>query len=380
MLRKSVSFALFDSGETILSALVFSTFFPLYITRHVDPKVYSLLYAVSFLVSFALALYLGRLADRRALRKHLFTVFGLMVSLLCFSIGVAYGYPEIALLLFLLMAVSHQQAFVFYSSLLLNFERRGFTSGMGVAFGYLASALSLIFLARHLEGEEVYFVVAALFLLLLLPSLLFLENPAQRGEVRIREMFRDRRFLLLILSILAVTEVANTLVAMMGIYLREVYALKSEEIYRVIGVSALGGIAGGFLWGYVTDRVGVKRVFPLGFLLWAVFLVLLPLTPVRFVVPIGFLAGLSLAHLWTTSRVLVLNEFPEREASVRLSFLSLTERIASTTGLALWSLFLLLTGDNYRLSALLMGVFPLVGALLYTLYLIRTGFRAPPPS
>ncbi|HHJ63728.1 MAG TPA: hypothetical protein ENJ61_02370, partial [Aquifex aeolicus] len=80
------------------------------------------------------------------------------------------------------------------------------------------------------------------------------------------------------------------------------------------------------------------------------------------------------------SRVLILSEFPEGEASVRLSFLSLTERIASTSGLTVWAIFLMLSNDNYRLSAALMVVFPLGGIGLYLLYLRERVRRSPPPS
>lgn len=362
---KRLSFALFDTGETILGALVFSTFFPLFITKHVDVKLYSFLYGASFLISFVLALHLGKLADRRALRKNLFTFFGVLTSLLCFGVGLSLSFPLIALLVFLVLAVSHQQTIVFYNSLLLNFEEKGFTSGLGVAFGYVGSAFALIFLAKLLKEPEVYFFVALIFFLLLLPAVLNLRNPVQRSEVSIKRILRDRRFLLLMISVLSITEVANTLIAMMGVYLRGVYGMESMEIYRVIGLSALGGVLGGFFWGVLSDRLGVKRVFPVGFLLWIAFLILLTFLPKSLILPAGFLAGFSLSHVWTISRVLILKEFSEGEASIRLSFLSLTERVASTTGLFVWSLFLLITGDNFRLSAGLMAIFPLVGLLVY---------------
>lgn len=368
---KKVSFALFDTGETILGALVFSTFFPLFITKHVDVKLYSFLYGASFLLSFLLALHLGKLADRRALRKNLFTLFGVLTSLLCFSIGLSIGLPLLALLVFLLLSISHQQTLVFYNSLLLNFEGKGFTSGLGVAFGYVGSAFALIFLAKLLKEPDVYFFVALIFLFLLLPAVLNLENPVQRSEVSIKNILRDRRFLLLIVSVLSITEVANTLIAMMGVYLREVYGMENIEIYRVIGLSALGGVLGGFFWGVLSDRFGVKRVFPVGFLLWITFLVLLPLLPRSLILPAGFLAGFSLSHVWTTSRVLILREFPEGEASIRLSFLSLTERVASTSGLFVWSFFLMITGDNFKLSAGLMAIFPVVGLFIYKKFLSR---------
>ncbi len=364
-MRRSLAFALFDTGETILGALVFSTFFPLYITQHIDTKAYSLTYGLAFLISFALALYLGRLADRSALRKHFFTLFSVLTAIFCASISLFYGMPLAALLLFLVMAVSHQQAFVFYNSLLLGFESRGKTSGFGVALGYAGSAFALLFLAERLREPYIYVQVALIFFVLFLPSLFFLENPRVVSEVSVKGVFKDKRFILLVLAILCMTEVANTLIAMMGVYLREVYSLGRAEIYRVIGMSALGGVVGGPLWGFLTDFLGVRRVFPIGFFLWILFLLSLPFVPKEAVLFIGSLAGLSLAHLWTTSRVLILQEFPEGEASVRLSFLSLTERVASTTGLFLWALLLLLTNDNFRLSASLMFVFPLIGLILY---------------
>ncbi len=362
---RRLAFSLFDTGETVLGALVFSTFFPLYITERIDTKVYSTLYGLSFLVSFGVALFLGKLADRRALRKHLFVLFGLAVPLLCLLLGILYPFPELSLLAFLLLAISHQQTMVFYNSMLLSFKERGLTSGLGVAFGYVGSALALTFGATHLKEPEVYTVVALFFFLLSLPAFLLLENPEIRREVKLRNLLKDKNFLLLILAILTVTEVANTLVAMMGVYLREVYGLGREEIFKVIGLSATGGVLGGLLWGYLTDRLSPRRIFPIGFLLWSSFLLLLPFLPAYLLLPAGFLAGLSLSHLWTTSRVLILTDFPEGEASVRLSFLSLTERVASTTGLLLWSLLLLLTGDNFRFSAGLMSLVPLLGLLLY---------------
>ncbi|MDQ7038346.1 MAG: MFS transporter [Aquificota bacterium] len=368
MIRK-VSFALFDTGETILGALVFSTFFPLYITEHVDPKVYSFLYGLSFLASFGIALYLGKIADTKALRKSFFVSFGVAVPLLCWGVGLAYSSPILSLIVFLALAVSHQQAFVFYNSMLLGFESRGLTSGIGVTFGYVGSALSLIFLAKILSEPEVYFITGSLFLVLSLPAYISLRNPHLKKEVKLGDVLKDRRFLLLILSILAVTEVANTLIAMMGVYLREVYSLNREDIYRVIGLSALGGVLGGVLWGYLSDRLGVGKVFPAGFFLWFTFLAVLPGVPESLLLPAGLLAGVSLSHIWTTSRVLILSEFPEGEASVRLSFLSLTERVASTTGLILWSLLLALTGDNYRASAFLMSFLPLLGFFLFLFYL-----------
>ncbi len=366
---QNISFALFDSGETILGALVFSTFFPLYIIQYIDTKVYTLVYGFAFIVSFFFALILGKIADTKGYRKPFFGIFVSLTALLCVLLFFSSDYPVLSLVIFSMMAISHQQAFVFYNSMLLSFESRGIVSGLGVAFGYIGSAVALIFLAKSLHIPDAYLITAGIFYILSLPAVVFLKNPEQKEEGSIVAVFKEKRFIFTIISILSLTEVANTLIAMMSIYLKKVYGFEDLYIYKIIGFSAIGGIIGGFLWGKVTDIFSAKKIFPIGFFLWIGFLIFLPLAPAKIVLLVGLSAGFALAHLWTTSRILILEEFPEGQASLRFSFLSLTERIASTTGLFTLSLFLWITSDNFRLSAFLMVVFPLIG--LYFFYIAR---------
>ncbi len=366
---QNLSFALFDSGETILGALVFSTFFPLYIIQYIDTKVYTTVYGFAFIVSFFFALLLGKIADIKGYRKLFFGIFVTLTALFCVLLFFTSDYPILSLLIFSAMAISHQQAFVFYNSMLLGFESRGIVSGLGVAFGYVGSAIALIFLAKMLHIPDAYLITAGIFYILSLPAIFLLKNPEQREEGSIIGVFKEKRFIFTIISILSLTEVANTLIAMMSIYLKKVYGFEDIYIYKIIGFSAIGGIVGGFLWGKITDIFSASKVFPVGFLLWIGFLTFLPLAPSKLVLLVGLSAGFALAHLWTTSRILILEEFPEGQASLRLSFLSLTERIASTTGLLTLSLFLWITADNFKLSAFLMVIFPLVG--LYFFYVAR---------
>ena len=362
---QNLSFASFDSGETILSALIFSTFFPLYIIKFVDTKVYTLVYGSAFIISFFFALILGKIADSRGYRKLFFIFFVSLTAFFCLLLFFTSDHPILSLVVFSAMAISHQQAFVFYNSLLLDFESRGTVSGLGVAFGYIGSAVALIFLAKKLHIPDAYLITAGIFYILALPSMVFLNNPKQREEGSIIGVFKEKRFIFTIISILSLTEVANTLIAIMSIYLKKVYGFEDVYIYKIIGFSAIGGIVGGFLWGRLTDIFNVERIFPIGFALWIGFLSVLPIIPAKIVLVVGLSAGFALAHLWTTSRILIIEKFPEGQASLRLSFLSLTERIASTTGLFTFSLFLWMTSNDFRLSALLMVVFPLIGLFFF---------------
>ncbi len=365
--KKVLSFSLFDTGETILGALIYSTFFPLYITSHIDTKIYSLVYGLTFLISFLFALKIGNLADIKGLRKQLFSLFATLTALFCFFLGFLTEYPILSLIVFSLMSITHQQSFVFYNSLLLNFENKGFVSGVGVTFGYIGSAVALIFFARFLNIPEVYFFTGLIFILFSLPSILFLGNPHIKQKFNLKEIFKDKRFILTILSILTLTEVANTLIAMMSVYLKNVYNLDNLNIYKVIGFSAVGGILGGIFWGKMVDIFNPNRIFPFGFFMWSLFFIFLPFVNVDFILVIGFYAGFILAHLWTVSRIYLIKNFPESQVSTRMSFLSLTERIASTSGLFIWAFFLAITGDNYKLSAFLMFIFPIIGFFVFSL-------------
>jgi UMF1 family MFS transporter len=272
-LRRVLSFALYDTGETILGAIVFSTFYPLYITKHIDPKLYSTLYGFAFFLSFLMAVPLAKLADSRAYRKRFFVLFTLLTSVFGILLSFTLHIPTLNFFLYLLMAVFHQQAMVFYNSLLGGFESKGIASGVGVAFGYLGSALSLLFLAEFLKVPDVFYQTALIFLFLSLPAIFLLPNPPQKTTISLRKELKDRKFLLLVLAILSLTEVANTLIAMMGIYLKHAYGLEEREIYKVIGLSALGGVFGGLLFGKLTDRLKARCLFPLGFILWSLFLI-----------------------------------------------------------------------------------------------------------
>lgn len=362
-----VSFALYDSGETVLGALIFSTLYPLYITQHVDVKVYSVLYGSAFFVSFLMALWLGKLADRKGTRKLFFVLFSLKVPLLCLLLFFSFHSPLLNFLLYLLLAVVHQQALVFYNSLLKSFSTRGFASGAGVAFGYIASAIALIFLAPVLELPSAFLWVGFLFFLFALPSVWTLKEPGEKDSPSLKALLKNKSFMLALASMLLLMELAHTLIAMMGVYLKKVYALSEQDIYRTIGFSAIGGVIGGFVSGWLTDRYSARKLFPASFVLWSLFLIALYFASEEFLLPIGFFAGVCLAHLWTTSRVLLIEKFSGGYLALRFSFYSLSERIASSVGLFFWSLFLYITGEDYRLSALLMIVFPLVGVLLYYL-------------
>ncbi len=91
------------------------------------------------------------MADYRGLRKTFFSLFSLLIPLICFALYLSFHKVELNFFLYLLLAIIHQQAMLFYNSLLKIFETKGTASGFGVALGYVGSAIALILFAPRLS-------------------------------------------------------------------------------------------------------------------------------------------------------------------------------------------------------------------------------------
>ncbi|MEN3033441.1 MAG: MFS transporter [Aquificaceae bacterium] len=366
-LRRSLAFGLFDAGETAFGALFISTLFPLYISEYIPTKLYTFLYGLSMMISFALALFMSTFADRKAIRKLLFSAFGILTAALCALVGFVLENPYLGFGVFLIMLVFKQQTLVFYASLLGSFKSKGLTSGIGVSMGYLGASISLLIFASSLKLPEGAYLVSVLFLSLSIPAFFLLKEPERAlSEVSIIKLLKDRKFLMLLLSCLLVMEVASTMGAIMSLYLKEVYLMEKREIYITIALSALGGVFSAPIFGYLTDKFSPDKIFPFSFPLWGFFLVLLYLTPKELVISLGLFAGLCLAHLWTSVRALIISS-ASGDFALRMAMLSLSERLSMSLGPMMWSFFMLISLDNYRLSALLMGIFPAIGGFFYFL-------------
>ncbi|NPB06479.1 MAG: MFS transporter [Aquificae bacterium] len=373
---KLLAFALYDAGETLLGALVFSTAFPLTASALVGPDGYALLNGLTLLLSVLLALWAGVLADRRGLRKPFFVLFSLLTGLLVLTAGLTLSRPYVFLALMLLAVAAHQQAMAFYNTLLFNFDERGLPSGLGVSAGYLASSAALLLLADRLGGPLPYLLSGTLFLLLALPAFTLLENPGRADPTPLKTLTRNRPVLFFLLSVFFLAQVANAVVALMGVYLKHLYGLKEAELLKLLGLSGLGGVAGGLFWGLAADRLGAKRVFGAGFVLWSLFLLWLYLEEGDGLLPLGLFTGFSLAHLWSVSRVVLLEALPAGVLALGSGALSLSERLSGALGLLFWGTVYALTRD-YRQSALSMLVFPAAGALFYALFLKLSRKQTP---
>ncbi len=278
-------------------------------------------------------------------------------------------FPALAIALLFSVVALHQQSVAFYNSMIASFEDKSFASGLGVAVGYLTAGVVLGIFHNYLGGKENLLIAFFLILITSLALYLLVPEPNFSESYSLKDLISDKRFLLFILSFFFIAEVGHSTVVLMGLFLKDVLNLSEAQIYKVMGISALGGVAGGLFWGFLGKRISSRKLFILGFFLWIGFLLSVYRISEEIVLFVGLLGGLSLAHLWTISRSLIAEEFSRGRIAGLFSLMSLSDRLSSTVGLWIWSFSLILSGGDMRVSALIMIAFPIIGFFLYLRFL-----------
>ena len=368
-----LAWASFDFAETIFSANILSVFFPLWLTNVLGgtPFHYSIVYSSSLFVSVILAIIMGKHADKSAGRKKLF-IISVTISSACLLMLSLSRTLTSALIIFFFVNLFYQQSLVLYNSLLISVsdkENRSFSSGVGVAIGYVGGAAGLYLVSKVSSTETFAFVlVAFVFFLFSLPTGFFVkESPFKAvSGVSIRNILKDKSFLLFILSCLFLTEAAHTIIIFMSIYLDKVYGLNRQSIVTVIASAAVVAAAASPLIGKLSDKVGAAKIFNIVFPAWSIAFCTFPFVPVSFVYVMGITFGLLLGTVWTTIRPVLIGLSPKEEVATRFAFLSISERMAAIIGPLWWSL--IAEKMDYRNATLSLALFPLVGWAIYRMH------------
>ncbi len=368
-----LSWASFDFAETIFSANILSVFFPLWLINVLGGKPfhYSIAYSSSLFVSVILAIFMGKYADRHGRRKMLFLIC-VTISSACLLMLSLSSTLLTALIIFFFVNLFYQQSLVLYNSLLISVsdeENRSFSSGVGVAIGYVGGAAGLYLISKVSSTETFAFVLVAFaFFLFSLPTGFFVKEKPFRAVsgVSIRKILKDRSFLLFILSCLFLTEAAHTIIIFMSIYLDKVYGLDRQTIVAVIATAAVVSAAGSPLIGKLSDKVGAARIFNIVFPAWSLAFCVFTFLPVSFVYVMGITFGLLLGTVWTTIRPMLIGLSPKEEVATRFAFLSISERMAAIIGPLWWSF--IAEKMDYKTATLSLALFPLIGWAIYRMH------------
>jgi UMF1 family MFS transporter len=413
------SWVLYDFSNTIFSISILTYFFPIWLGDELGagPGVVNFATAISALFVVLTAPLLGAIADLKQKRLPYLVVLTVIAVLLTVGLDLAGG-VLLGVALFVAADVAYQSALVFYNALLPAVSTgrgAGRVSGYGTAAGYLGTILALVILPLFVAeqsffgltfggpeavssllgpfgswinitnepNQNAFLPTAILYLVFSLPAFFLVPDPAVRAPrpVSLRQTYRGVVATLgdlgsytgmgvFILATVLYMDAANTAIANMALYGREVFEMESAEITNLLLFSTIFAIVGSVGSGFATDRAGPKKVLVAVIVLWIVAIVLAAgaLAPWMLFMA-GPLVGIALGGTWTVSRVMLIALSPSEKLGEFFGLFSLSGKVSAVAGpaitaLLLWALGGLGTGA-YRIS---IGSLALIMAL--SLFLI----------
>jgi UMF1 family MFS transporter len=402
MIRKRavVSWILYDLANTIFSMGVVSVYFSLYVREEVGSQradsVYGIITAVSMGMIFIISPLLGALSDR-ARRRMPFLVWSTLICCACTALF-ARGPFAVSALLFVVANAAYQAGVQFYDALLPEVtteDNRGRIGGIGVGVGYLGSYIAVgIGLLFHTMDYALYFtIVAAAFLVFAIPCLLFVRergNPSPRpilglGVVRestrqtletLRQGQRYPGLLRFLIGRVFYTDAVNTVIAFMSLYTANVAVstgLGPSEAKAQAGMVMLSAIsfavAGGFVWGWIVDRIGPKRTLTIVLYMWMATFALaasigLLRLPIGYLYVVACLAGIALGGTWSADRPYMLRLTPPDRVGEFYGLYGMVGRFSAITGPVLWAATTYITVERGGMSELTGQAWAIITLLL----------------
>lgn len=385
--RAVVSWVLYDLANTIFSMGVVSAYFSTWVRDQVGPlradSVYGVITAISMGLIFIASPVLGAMTDR-ARRRMPFLVASTLICV-CFTALLARGGFYATAVCFVIANVAYQAGLQFYDAMLPEVSHegnRGKISGIGVGVGYLGSYIAIGLGMDAVLGSDdkpfLFTMIALFFLLFALPCFLFVK---ERGNPNPREVFSLRmlrestsetlrtirsgreypglvRFLV---GRIFYTDPINTVIAIMMLYTINVAEHtglthdQGEETGKLIMMTAITfAVIGGFVWGWLVDRLGPKRTLNYVLYLWVgVFLLAaavgifgLPL-PTLYVVACA--AGVGLGGVWAADRPYMLRLTPPSRIGEFYGLYGMVGRFSAITGPLIWAIVTRLTINTFGL-------------------------------
>ena len=414
------SWALYDFSNTIFSISILSFFFPLWLGDELGAGagLVNGATAVSALLVVATAPVLGAMADLRQRRVPYLVVLTLIAALLTAALDLAGG-VIVAVALFVAADVAYQSALVFYNALLPGVSAgrgAGKVSGYGTAAGYVGTILALVVLTFFVTeaagirealgpfggwidtgGEpnsNAFLPTAVLYLLFSLPIFFLVPDravreprpvgivPAYRDVVStVRNMRAYGGMGTFIVATFLYTDAANTAIANMALYGREVFGMGQGEIRNLLLFSTVFAVVGSVGSGYATDRIGPKKALVGVLVVWivAILLASVALAPWMLMLA-GPLVGAALGGTWTVSRVMLVALSPPEKLGEFFGLFSLAGKLSAVVGPAITAV-LLWTFEEAGTAAYRIAIGSLALVMVLGLFfLLRVPDARPDPN
>ena len=402
--REILGWCMYDAADsaftTVIVTVLFAPYFSLVVVG--DSGRADLLWgqaaSVSELFVALLAPVLGAIADFAGSRKLFLGICALVIVVFTASLWfVTPGAVMLGFWLYVIANIGFAGGGVFIDSFLpgISTEKNvGKISGIKWTIGYLSGMICLL-LCFPLANNNIVanpdprqlglarlipVVVAAYYLVMVIPTFLFLRDRSRRtplpaGEnyltLGFRQVFRTlrhirhyRELFKLLIAFLVYNDGVVTVIYFAALYATVTIGFTTGELTIMFFLLNIVAAGGAFGFGVLADRIGQKRTIFISLTLWiaAVVLAYLAHTKNEFYV-VATLAGLGLGSCQSVSRSLLALFTPRENAAEFFGFLGIAGKALAFVGPLVFGIISNRTGSQ-RPAILAIGLFFVIGMLL----------------
>ena len=378
---------------TIIVTFIYSAFFVKVIAPNpqIGTAMWANAIAVTAIIVAVLSPILGAIADNGGYRK----LFLISFTAICSLFSVLLYFPEAgdvfwALTLFIIANIAFEMGTVFCNSYLPDLSNQensgsisGFAWGLGFVGGLLALFLALLLfdVNNPVELRKINVLVGIWFAVFSIPTFLFLKDRKKEKLTKkhisdsftiIRKTFNSISYYKQISQFLIARLFFNdgliTIFALGGIYAVGTINFTFEEVMLLGIVLNFAAGFGSFLFGYLEDKIGAKRVINISLI------VLIIATFIAYFAPetnfpkemfwvAGVLIGLMVGPNQSCSRSLMAQLAPKEKQNEFFGFFALTGKATSFLGPLLFGI--ITTYYSQQMALWVVIILFVVGLLLF---------------
>ncbi len=379
---------------TIIVTFIYSAFFVKVIAgnEQVGTTMWANAISITAIVVAFLSPVLGAIADNGGYRKFFLILCTWVCSTCCFLLYFPQsGDVFFALVVFVIANISFEMGTVFCNSYLSDLsdnKNRGKISGFAWGLGFLGGLIALfisLFLFPDLDTiaiRKINILVCVWFLVFSIPTFLFVKDRKREKFTKehifnsfdsIRNTFQSVSEYKVISQFLVARLFFNdgliTIFALGGVYAVGTLNFSFDEVMKLGIVLNMAAALGSFLFGYIEDKIGVKKVINV------TLLVLILATLIAIVAPstdypkqlfwvAGVLIGLMVGPNQSCSRSLMVQLTPKSKVNEFFGFFALTGKATSFIGPLLFGIVTSIYNQQMALWVVIMLF--LLGFILFS--------------
>lgn len=368
------AWSLFDFANSSYAVIIVAFVYAIYFKKVVAGNLpiadfyWSSSINITMLIVAVLSPVLGAAADYRK-NKKTYLLFFTMLSVL--ATALLYFVRENMLIegmaLFIISNIGFQAGLGFYDAFLKEItseKNYNKVSSLGYAVGYLGSLFSLGAVLIFQDEPRLTFVSCALIYLVFSIPLFkiikedkpeFIETDKinfillgfRRTRETIRHIGQYKELRLFLFAYFLFIDGVNTIIFFSAIYAQTTLNFTIPELILFFVIVQVTALLGSFLFGWLADKFGTKRILLFNLLSWSVLTLLVFFNEGKttyFI--IGALAGMFLGSTQALSRSMMSKLTPEEKKTEFFGFYSLFEKTSTILGPLCFGLVSWLSGSQ----------------------------------